>query len=46
MIVDTDTRLIASHGGVLVDRTGARPAGIDALELLEERALIPAAVTV
>src|SRR5205823_3916594 len=34
VIVDTDTRLIASHGGVLVDRTGARPGGIDALELL------------
>ena len=34
MIVDTDTRLIAPHGGVLVDRTGDRPGGAERLELL------------
>ena len=32
MIVDTDTRLIAPHGGALVDRTGERPDGVDRLE--------------
>jgi sulfate adenylyltransferase len=32
MIVDTETRLIAPHGGVLVDRTGERPDDIGALE--------------
>ena len=32
MIVDTETRLIAPHGGVLVDRTGERPDDLDALE--------------
>jgi sulfate adenylyltransferase len=34
VIVDTDTRLIAAHGGVLVDRTGDRPGGAERLELL------------
>src|SRR5439155_26395697 len=34
VIVDTDTRLIAPHGGVLVDRTGERPAAVEDLELL------------
>ena len=32
MIVDTETRLIAPHGGILVDRTGERPDDLDALE--------------
>ena len=32
MIVDTDTRLIAPHGGVLVDRTGEPPDRLDRLE--------------
>jgi sulfate adenylyltransferase len=32
MIVDTETRLIAPHGGELVDRTGDRPDDVDALE--------------
>jgi sulfate adenylyltransferase len=32
MIVDTETRLIAPHGGVLVDRTGERPDDLDMLE--------------
>jgi sulfate adenylyltransferase len=32
VIVDTETRLIAPHGGTLVDRTGGRPDGIDLLE--------------
>jgi len=32
VIVDTETRLIAPHGGVLVDRTGERPDDLDALE--------------
>jgi sulfate adenylyltransferase len=32
VIVDTETRLIAPHGGTLVDRTGDRPDGIDQLE--------------
>ncbi|TMK70834.1 MAG: sulfate adenylyltransferase [Actinobacteria bacterium] len=31
-MVDTETRLIAPHGGVLVDRTGERPDDLDALE--------------
>ena len=31
MIVDTETRLIAPHGGELVDRTGDRPEGVDEL---------------
>jgi sulfate adenylyltransferase len=30
----TDTRLIAPHGGELVDRTGERPDGVEALETL------------
>jgi sulfate adenylyltransferase len=30
----TDTRLIAPHGGELVDRTGERPDGVDGLETL------------
>jgi sulfate adenylyltransferase len=34
VIVDTETRLIAPHGGELVDRTGDRPDGIDSLETL------------
>jgi sulfate adenylyltransferase len=34
VIVDTETRLIAPHGGELVDRTGERPDGVDALETL------------
>jgi sulfate adenylyltransferase len=34
VIVDTETRLIAAHGGDLVDRTGDRPADLDALELV------------
>jgi sulfate adenylyltransferase len=34
VIVDTKTRLIAAHGGELVDRTGERPADVDALETL------------
>ena len=32
MIVDIETRLIAPHGGVLVDRTGERPDGVERLE--------------
>jgi sulfate adenylyltransferase len=32
MIVDTETRLIAPHGGTLVDRTGDRPDDLDMLE--------------
>jgi sulfate adenylyltransferase len=32
MIVDTETRLIAPHGGELVDRTGPRPDGVESLE--------------
>jgi len=32
VIVDTETRLIAPHGGILVDRTGERPDDLDALE--------------
>jgi sulfate adenylyltransferase len=34
VIVDTETRLIAAHGGELVDRTGERPDDLDALETL------------
>ena len=34
MIVDTETRLIAPHGGELVDRTGVRPDGVERLERL------------
>jgi hypothetical protein len=30
--VVTETHLIAPHGGTLVDRTGSRPDGVDALE--------------
>jgi sulfate adenylyltransferase len=32
MIVDTESRLIAAHGGELVDRTGDRPDDLEALE--------------
>ena len=31
-VAATDTRLIAPHGGELVDRTGERPDGVDGLE--------------
>ena len=34
MIADTGTRLIAPHGGELVDRSGDRPAKVDSLEVL------------
>ena len=34
MSVATDTKLIAPHGGELVDRTGERPADLDSLEPL------------
>jgi sulfate adenylyltransferase len=34
VIVDTETRLIAPHGGGLVDRTGARPDELGSLEAL------------
>jgi sulfate adenylyltransferase len=34
VIVDTKTRLIAAHGGELVDRTGERPSDLNALETL------------
>jgi sulfate adenylyltransferase len=34
VIVDTETRLIAPHGGELLDRTGERPEGVDLLETL------------
>jgi sulfate adenylyltransferase len=34
MIVDTATRLIAPHGGELVDRTAERPEGAESLETL------------
>jgi sulfate adenylyltransferase len=34
MIVDTETRLIAPHGGTLVDRTGERPADAESLEVV------------
>ena len=34
MIVGTDTRLIAPHGGELVDRTGERPDDLESLETL------------
>src|SRR5205823_14246618 len=32
VIVDTETRLIAPHGGGLVERTGERPDDLEALE--------------
>jgi sulfate adenylyltransferase len=35
VIVDTETRLIAPHGGVLVDRTGDRPDDVNELERIE-----------
>ena len=35
MSVAQDTHLIAPHGGKLVDRTGARPDGVEKLEQLE-----------
>jgi sulfate adenylyltransferase len=35
MSVATDTKLIAPHGGELVDRTGERPENLDSLEALE-----------
>jgi sulfate adenylyltransferase len=35
MSVATDTKLIAPHGGELVDRTGERPDDFDSLETLE-----------
>ena len=34
MSVTTDTKLIAPHGGELVDRTGERPADLASLETL------------
>jgi sulfate adenylyltransferase len=34
MTVATDTRLIAPHGGALVDRTGERPKDLDTLEIV------------
>ena len=34
MSVATETKLIAPHGGALVDRTGGRPDDVDALEIL------------
>jgi sulfate adenylyltransferase len=34
VIVDTETRLIAAHGGELINRTGERPDDIDSLETL------------
>src|SRR5881409_3861885 len=34
MIVGTDTRLIAPHGGELVDRSGERPDDLESLETL------------
>src|SRR3954453_5877844 len=34
MNVATDTKLIAPHGGELVDRTGERPSDLDSLEVL------------
>jgi sulfate adenylyltransferase len=34
VIVDTETRLIAPHGGTLVDRAGEQPADLDALETI------------
>jgi sulfate adenylyltransferase len=33
-VTATDTRLIAPHGGELVDRTGERPDGVEGLETL------------
>ncbi len=35
MTVATETKLIAPHGGELVDRTGSGPDGLDALETVE-----------
>src|SRR5204862_7766055 len=35
MSVATETKLIAPHGGELVDRTGERPDDLDSLETLE-----------
>ncbi|HWJ45617.1 MAG TPA: sulfate adenylyltransferase [Gaiellaceae bacterium] len=35
MSVATETKLIAPHGGELVDRTGERPVDLDSLETLE-----------
>ena len=34
MIVDTETRIIGPHGGVLIDRSGERPDDLDSLETL------------
>ena len=34
MTVTTESKLIAPHGGTLVDRTGDRPDGVDTLETL------------
>ena len=34
MNVATDTKLIAPHGGTLIDRTGERPDDLDALEVV------------
>ena len=34
MSVATEVHLISPHGGKLVDRTGARPGGLDALEVV------------
>jgi sulfate adenylyltransferase len=34
MSLATESQLIAPHGGELVDRTGVRPAGVDALETI------------
>jgi sulfate adenylyltransferase len=39
VIVDTETRLIGAHGGVLVDRTGERPDGVDETLTLTSREL-------
>ena len=37
MSVATTDRLIAPHGGTLVDRTGDAPADLDSLELVASR---------
>ena len=34
MSVATDTKLIAPHGGTLVDRTGERPDDVETLEVV------------
>ena len=34
MSITTESKLIAPHGGALVDRTGGRPDGVDVLETL------------